>query len=211
MSSFDLTFKLIIIGDTGTGKSCCLHYFVEGKNREGGPKHTIGVEFGSRVVLVGGNRIKLQLWDTAGQERFRAVTRSYYRGAAGAIVVYDITSEETFAHVATWVNDARTLASADVAVMIVGNKADLDEDREVTKLQGAILAQDLNAHFLEASAERGDNVSELFTQTARMVLSKIESGHLLEHLVPSDTEDSRDDGDANQKALRGGPMSWCFC
>lgn len=87
---FDYVFKFIIIGDAGSGKSCILHQFIEGKQKKNS-SHTIGVEFGSRVIQVGSNRVKLQIWDTAGQDRYRAVTRSYYRGAAGALIVYDIT------------------------------------------------------------------------------------------------------------------------
>ena len=135
------------------------------------------------------------------------MTRSYYRGAAGAVIVYDISNHETFAHVTSWVDDARTLASNDVALMIVGNKADLEEERAVTKLQGAILAQECGAHFLEASAETGENVNEVFTQTARMVLSKIETGRL-RHLIPDDVDS---DVDADQKQPRGQWGSWCLC
>ena len=87
---FDFIFKFIIIGDAGAGKSCILHQFIEGTHKKSSA-HTIGVEFGSKIIQVGKNRVKLQIWDTAGQDRYRAVTRSYYRGAAGALIVYDIT------------------------------------------------------------------------------------------------------------------------
>jgi small GTP-binding protein len=87
---FDYIFKFIIIGDAGVGKSCILHQFIEGKHKKSS-SHTIGVEFGSKILQVGDTRVKLQIWDTAGQDRYRAVTRSYYRGAAGALIVYDIT------------------------------------------------------------------------------------------------------------------------
>ena len=87
---FDFIFKFIIIGDAGVGKSCVLHQFIEGKHKKSS-SHTIGVEFGSKILEVGDTRIKLQIWDTAGQDRYRAVTRSYYRGAAGALITYDIT------------------------------------------------------------------------------------------------------------------------
>ncbi|PHJ15488.1 ras family protein, partial [Cystoisospora suis] len=87
---YDYLFKFIIIGDAGAGKSCLLHQFIENKFKKGS-SHTIGVEFGSKLISIGGRRIKLQIWDTAGQERYRSVTRSYYRGAAGALLVYDLT------------------------------------------------------------------------------------------------------------------------
>ena len=135
---YDFVFKCIIIGDTGTGKSCCLHRFVEGKFKHGPPKHTIGVEFGSRVITLGDKRIKMQIWDTAGQERFRSVTRSYYRGAFGALVVYDVTKRATFEHVENWLEDARTLAHENVCCILCGNKCDLEDgDREVELLEDA--------------------------------------------------------------------------
>ena len=94
---FDYIFKFIIIGDAGAGKSCILHQFIEGRPKKSS-SHTIGVEFGSKIIQVGNNKVKLQIWDTAGQDRYRAVTRSYYRGAAGALIVYDITKYVTSCH-----------------------------------------------------------------------------------------------------------------
>ena len=93
--SYDYLFKFIIIGEAGAGKSCLLHQFVENKFKKGSA-HTIGVEFGSKIIKVGGRQIKLQIWDTAGQERYRSVTRSYYRGAVGALIAYDITNRESY-------------------------------------------------------------------------------------------------------------------
>ncbi|NXM81314.1 RAB4B protein, partial [Oenanthe oenanthe] len=104
--------------------------------------HTIGVEFGSKVVNVGGKTVKLQIWDTAGQERFRSVTRSYYRGAAGALLVYDITSRETYNALAQWLTDARTLASPNIVIILCGNKKDLEGEREVTFLEASRFAQE---------------------------------------------------------------------
>merc|ERR1712112_479411 len=103
---YDYLFKFLVIGSAGTGKSCLLHQFIEGRFKEDS-SHTIGVEFGSKIVPVGGKTVKLQIWDTAVQERFRSVTRSYYRGAAGALLVYDITSRESFNCLTNWLTDAR--------------------------------------------------------------------------------------------------------
>lgn len=111
--------------------------------------HTIGVEFGSRIVNVGGKSIKLQIWDTAGQERFRSVTRSYYRGAAGALLVYDTTSRESFNSLLNWLNDARTLASPNIVILLVGNKKDLEEAREVSLLEASNFAQENGKMFCE--------------------------------------------------------------
>ncbi|PPQ99604.1 hypothetical protein CVT24_005180 [Panaeolus cyanescens] len=130
IETYDFLMKYIIIGEAGTGKSCLLHQFTHNSFKDHS-QHTIGVEFSSRTVKLGEKRIKLQLWDTAGQERFRSVTRSYYRGAAGAILVYDITNRNSFANLSRWLSDARALASSNLVVVLVGNKSDREEDREV--------------------------------------------------------------------------------
>uniref|UniRef100_A0A9J2PYV4 Ras-related protein Rab-4B n=1 Tax=Ascaris lumbricoides TaxID=6252 RepID=A0A9J2PYV4_ASCLU len=133
--------KFLIIGNAGTGKSCIMHQFIERKFKANSA-HTIGVEFGSRMVALGGKKVKLQIWDTAGQERFRAVTRSYYRGAAGALLVYDITNRESYNALQQWLIEARNLASAHIVVVLVGNKKDLHEERQVMFLEASQFAQE---------------------------------------------------------------------
>ncbi|KAG5923542.1 hypothetical protein E4U42_004928 [Claviceps africana] len=130
-SMYDYLAKIILLGPSGTGKSCLLHRFVKNEWRLLSSQ-TIGVEFASKIIKVGTGprrkRIKLQLWDTAGTERFRSVSRSYYRGAAGAVLVYDITSHASFRGIQPFLNDARALASPNLSVMLVGNKLDLASD-----------------------------------------------------------------------------------
>ncbi|KAG8519363.1 Ras-related protein Rab-4A, partial [Galemys pyrenaicus] len=167
----DFLFKFLVIGNAGTGKSCLLHQFIEKKFKDDS-NHTIGVEFGSKIINVGGKYVKLQIWDTAGQERFRSVTRSYYRGAAGALLVYDITSRETYNALTNWLTDARMLASQNIVIILCGNKKDLDADREVTFLEASRFAQE------NGNALTGENVEEAFVQCARKILNKIESGEL---------------------------------
>eukprot|EP00920_Eleutheroschizon_duboscqi_P007614 GHVT01017354.1.p1 GENE.GHVT01017354.1~~GHVT01017354.1.p1 ORF type:complete len:257 (-),score=37.72 GHVT01017354.1:124-894(-) len=152
-----------------------MHRFVEGTFKRGST-HTIGVEFGSRIVEVGGRRVKLQLWDTAGQERYRSVTRSYYRGAAGALIVYDLTSRESYEHLINWIADARTLARADISVMAIGNKLDVKDRRHVSFLEASRFAQESDMLFLETSAITGEGVEEAFLRVARNILNKIEDG-----------------------------------
>lgn len=127
---YDYLAKIILLGPSGCGKSCLLHRFVKGDWRVLSSQ-TIGVEFASKIVKVGTQgrrkRVKLQLWDTAGTERFRSVSRSYYRGAAGAILVYDLSSQASFAQLQTFLNDARALASPQLTVVLAGNKADLTD------------------------------------------------------------------------------------
>mmetsp|Transcript_21361 Transcript_21361/g.23863 ORF Transcript_21361/g.23863 Transcript_21361/m.23863 type:complete len:215 (+) Transcript_21361:84-728(+) len=176
VDTYDYLFKFIIIGDAGTGKSCLLHRFTEHKFKSEST-HTIGVEFGSRIIELGGKDIKLQVWDTAGQERFRSVTRSYYRGAAGCIIVYDITSRDSYNHVPTWLNDARALASSEITIILVGSKKDLErEEREVTFLESSRFAQENDLMFLETSSKTGENVEDVFMQCARKILNKIDAG-----------------------------------
>eukprot|EP00794_Sanderia_malayensis_P019979 gene19979-21937_t len=175
--TYDYLFKFLIIGSAGVGKSCILHQFMEGKFKQDS-HHTIGVEFGSKIVNVGGKSIKLQIWDTAGQERFRSVTRSYYRGAAGALLVYDISSRETYNTLTTWLTDARTLASPNIVIILTGNKKDLDTEREVTFLESSRFAQENELMFLETSAMTGENVEEAFLKCSRVILNQIENGEL---------------------------------
>ncbi|KAF4695978.1 Ras- protein Rab-2A [Perkinsus olseni] len=172
--SYSYLFKYIIIGDTGVGKSCLLLQFTDKRFR---PDHdlTIGVEFGARLVNVDGKQIKLQIWDTAGQESFRSITRSYYRGATGALLVYDISRRDTFNHLTRWLEEARQNSNPNMVIMLIGNKCDL-ERREVSYEEGAQFAKENNLIFLEASAKTAQNVEEAFLQTARKIYENILAG-----------------------------------
>ena len=168
-------FKYIIIGDTGVGKSCLLLQFTDKRFQ---PVHdlTIGVEFGARMVGIDSKQIKLQIWDTAGQESFRSITRSYYRGAAGALLVYDITRRETFNHLASWLEDARQHAHSNMTIMLIGNKSDLQHRRAVTYEEGEAFAKEHGLVFMETSAKTAHNVEEAFINTAREIYQKIDQG-----------------------------------
>ena len=173
--SYAYLFKYIIIGDTGVGKSCLLLQFTD---RRFQPVHdlTIGVEFGARMITIDGKQIKLQIWDTAGQESFRSITRSYYRGAAGALLVYDITRRETFTQLEKWLTEARENASENMVIMLIGNKVDLDHKRAVTYQDGSDFAAKNNLIFLETSAKTAANVEEAFVQTAQKIYQNILDG-----------------------------------
>lgn len=125
-----------------------------------------------RIKEISGKVIKCQIWDTAGQERYRAVVSAYYRGSAGTIVVYDITSEETFANVEKWVEEIREHVNADLPILIVGNKTDLEHIRKVTRDRGQKLASELCADFIETSAKSGDNISEAFEVLLEKIVAK---------------------------------------
>jgi len=137
---------------------------------------TIGVEFGARMIPIDGLQIKLQIWDTAGQESFRSITRSYYRGAAGALLVYDITRRETFVQLEKWLTEARENASEEMVIMLIGNKVDLEHKRCVTKEEGQQFAKDNGLIFLETSAKTAQNVEEAFVQTAEKIHQNIQDG-----------------------------------
>ncbi|KJE92104.1 Ras-like protein Rab-14 [Capsaspora owczarzaki ATCC 30864] len=175
--NYSYIFKYIIIGDMGVGKSCLLHQFTEKKFLPDCP-HTIGVEFGTRIIEVNGQKIKLQIWDTAGQERFRAVTRSYYRGAAGALMVYDVTRRSTYNHLSSWLTDARNLTNPNTTIFLIGNKSDLESQRDVTYEEAKKFADDNGLTFLEASAKTGANVEESFIETAKTIFQNIQNGSL---------------------------------
>uniref|UniRef100_A0A665VZH4 Ras-related protein Rab-14 n=1 Tax=Echeneis naucrates TaxID=173247 RepID=A0A665VZH4_ECHNA len=174
--NYSYIFKYIIIGDMGVGKSCLLHQFTEKKFMADCP-HTIGVEFGTRIIEVSGQKIKLQIWDTAGQERFRAVTRSYYRGAAGALMVYDITrrSETTSLSLTS---DCLTPPVCVQVIILIGNKADLEAQRDVTYEEAKQFAEENGLLFLEASAKTGENVEDAFLEAAKKIYQNIQDGSL---------------------------------
>uniref|UniRef100_UPI00358E5A9F ras-related protein Rab-2A n=1 Tax=Myxine glutinosa TaxID=7769 RepID=UPI00358E5A9F len=173
--SYAYLFKYIIIGDTGVGKSCLLLQFTDKRFQ---PVHdlTIGVEFGARMITIDGKQVKLQIWDTAGQESFRSITRSYYRGAAGALLVYDITRRDTFNHLTTWLEDARQHSSSNMVIMLIGNKSDLESRRDVKKEEGEAFAREHGLVFMETSAKTAANVEEAFINTAKEIYQKIQEG-----------------------------------
>lgn len=173
--SYAYLFKYIIIGDTGVGKSCLLLQFTDKRFQ---PVHdlTIGVEFGARMINIDNKQIKLQIWDTAGQESFRSITRSYYRGAAGALLVYDITRRDTFNHLTSWLDDARQHSNSNMTIMLIGNKADLEHRRAVTTEEGEQFAVENGLIFLETSAKTAVNVEEAFINTAKKIYDKIQQG-----------------------------------
>merc|ERR1711907_532162 len=151
---YDFLFKVVLIGDSGVGKSNLLSRFTRNEfNRES--KSTIGVEFATRSVPCEGKTIKAQIWDTAGQERYRAITSAYYRGAVGALLVYDITKQSTFESVKTmWLDELKQNADANIIIMLVGNKKDLGHIRDVTTEEARNFAEKNQLSFIETSAQQ---------------------------------------------------------
>eukprot|EP00630_Chrysocystis_fragilis_P001371 CAMPEP_0197386954 /NCGR_PEP_ID=MMETSP1165-20131217/221_1 /TAXON_ID=284809 /ORGANISM="Chrysocystis fragilis, Strain CCMP3189" /LENGTH=163 /DNA_ID=CAMNT_0042912237 /DNA_START=192 /DNA_END=683 /DNA_ORIENTATION=- len=128
------------------------------------------------MIAINDHQVKLQIWDTAGQESFRSITRSYYRGAAGALLVYDITRRETFAHLARWLEEARQNANSNMVVMLIGNKSDLEHRRAVSTKEGQQFASENGLVFMETSAKTAFNVEQAFIKTADRIYENIQSG-----------------------------------
>jgi small GTP-binding protein len=174
-ATYKYLLKYIIVGNSGAGKSSLLRQLTE-QRFSSTYNMTIGVEFGSKIVDVDGTPIKLQIWDTAGQESFRSITRSYYRGAVGAVIVFDLTRRESFESATTWLKDCREQCKVDVACLLVGNKSDLVGLREITPEEAKAFAASQNVEYVETSAKTYESVEAAFHQLGRMVLSKIASG-----------------------------------
>jgi len=166
----DYTFKLVLVGDSSVGKSCLMTRFVEDRYSD---IHlsTIGIDFKTVTTMLEGKIVKLHIWDTAGQERFAQVTTHYYRGADGAIVVYDVSNKKSFESVESWVS-AIVNANPDggVSLLLVGNKNDLLAERQVTRQQGQELASKLGAPFIETSAKDACNVDVMFLNLAKKLV-----------------------------------------
>ncbi|KAL8371933.1 hypothetical protein RB595_001643 [Gaeumannomyces hyphopodioides] len=163
--NYDVLIKLLLIGDSGVGKSCCLLRFSEDSFT---PSFitTIGIDFKIRTIELDGKRVKLQIWDTAGQERFRTITTAYYRGAMGILLVYDVTDERSFNNIRTWFANVEQHASEGVNKILIGNKCDWEEKRAVSTEQGQALADELGIPFLEVSAKGNINIDKAFYSLA---------------------------------------------
>ncbi|XP_057184248.1 ras-related protein Rab-11B-like [Triplophysa rosa] len=172
---YDFLFKVVLIGDSGVGKSNLLSRFTRNEfNLES--KSTIGVEFATRSIQVDGKTIKAQIWDTAGQERYRAITSAYYRGAVGALLVYDIAKHLTYESVERWLKELRDHADNNIVIMLVGNKSDLRHLRAVPTDEARAFAEKNHLSFIETSALDSTNVEEAFknilTEIYRIVSQK---------------------------------------
>jgi Ras-related protein Rab-2A len=169
-----ITFNQIIFSNiVAVGKSCILLQFNDNKFRE---QHeiTIGVEFAAKIIELDGKFIKIQIWDTAGHEAFQSITRTYYRGAAGALLVYDITRRDTYVHLVKWLSELKENAPKDITIILIGNKNDLENERQVSYQEGESFAKENGLLFLETSAKTANNIAEAFNLSAMKILNNIQ-------------------------------------
>lgn len=169
--NYDYSFKILLIGDSGVGKSSLLLSFIS-NSADQNLSPTIGVDFKIKLLDVAEKKLKLTIWDTAGQERFRTLTSSYYRGAQGIILVYDVTRRETFTNLSDiWAKEVELYSTNQNCIkMLVGNKVDKDSERAVTREEGIALAKECGCLFLECSAKTRENVQQCFEELASKIL-----------------------------------------
>jgi small GTP-binding protein len=171
-------FKVVVVGSSGVGKTSIVEFLQTGSFRaESQP--TIGVQFKTYSLETDGEAIKLQIWDTAGQERFRAIARAYFRNAVGGILVFDLTNRQSFDDLNLWINDLNTLCAANAQVILVGNKADLTDERQIVEGEAQAFAQRYNLTYLETSARTGANVAETVVRLATEILRKVKDGQIV--------------------------------
>ena len=161
-NGYNMLFKVVLIGESSVGKTNILSKYL---NNEFNPnsKATVGVEFGTINQTIDNNIVKIQIWDTAGQERYRSITSAYYKGAKGSLIVYDITRRSSFDSIDKWITDLKSNCDEKISVILIGNKTDLEEQREVTKEEGQQKAELYKLAFMETSALNGNNIAEAFT------------------------------------------------
>ena len=169
---FDLIFKIVLIGDSGVGKTNLLGRYLKKEYKEE-TKATVGVEFGEKKYELNGLKIKAQIWDTAGQERYKAITSMYYKGAKGALIVFDLSSKNTFQNVEKWYNEIKKTADPNINLILIGNKSDLKDKRQISTEEGENKAKEMNVAYLETSALNCDNVDKAFDALIEAISKKM--------------------------------------
>jgi len=176
----DYMIKLLVIGDSGTGKTCLIRKFSE-NNFTPEFVSTMGIDFRTRDIDVNGKKVRFQIWDTAGQERFRTITASYYRGAKGILMLYDISNARSFDNIRSWIREAESRAEDSAEKMIVGSKCDLIDQRDVSREKAKELANEVGIDCMETSALDGTNVELIFTLMANKIIQKMPATSTIQH------------------------------
>ena len=204
-TDYDDLFKILMVGDSGVGKSCMLLRFVDQQYNETYIS-TIGVDFRIKTIEIAGRRVKLQIWDTAGQERFRTITSSYYRGAHGVMIVYDVTCERSFTNVKQWIHEINRYSGENVEKVLVGNKCDRTDRKEVNYTIGKQFADDLGISFTETSAKSGNNTNELFLHLAQKLLKNKAMNTINDKKIQI-----KENSNATQLGKKQKSLSLCAC
>lgn len=190
MASKVLNFKLVLLGDAAVGKSSCVERFVKNEFFEF-QAPTIGAAFLTQQVQLDDYTVKFEIWDTAGQERYRSLAPMYYRGAAAALVVYDITAQESFQGAKTWIEELQRQGSADIVIGLAGNKMDLESKREVPLEEARSYAHENGCIFFETSAKTGENVQLIFNQIAQKLPKNVQYNNNDSIQIISQDDDNR--------------------
>ncbi|XP_063221644.1 ras-related protein Rab-8A [Bacillus rossius redtenbacheri] len=165
---FAATYKVLVLGDSNVGKTCIVHRYCDERYYDTYIS-TIGIDFKQKIINLDGTPVKLQIWDTAGQERFRTLTTAYYRGAMGILLMYDVTSLDSFNHLSYWLRNIQENAAPDVVKVLAGNKCDVVEQRAVDKERGDKIADNFDMPFFEVSCKNNVNIEEAFLTLARRI------------------------------------------
>ena len=171
---YEQLYKIIIVGDSGVGKSNILGRYINNEFKQD-TKSTVGVEFASKKVTVNDVNIKLQIWDTAGQERYRSITSAYYKGSKGCFIVYDITSSQSFENIEKWYEEISKTGDKSLSIILIGNKCDLEDERKVTIEMGENKARDINCPFFETSALNNIRIEEVFQKMAENIYNRFKN------------------------------------
>lgn len=184
---FDFSLKVVVVGDSGVGKTCLLLRYVRDVF-DPDTQPTLGVEFLTKIIETDKRKIQLQLWDTAGQELFRSVTRGYYRGSAGAFLVFDLTNHDSFEHINRWLTDVKDVARDDVVTILIGNKADLSDKRDVTREEAEAFAQMNKMAYFETSAKTGEQIADAIAACVQVIEQHVSEGT---YDIPQSPEDAQ--------------------
>ena len=205
-NSYDMIFKIVLIGDSSVGKTNILSRYISNKY-DPNSQSTIGVELSTKNYIFDNNEVKVQIWDTAGQEKYRSITSSYYKGAQGCLLVYDITRKESFDNIDKWFSELKSSADNDINAMLIGNKCDLEKERKVTMEEAQKKAKLFNIAFMETSALNGTNVEKAFNELVSSVYKNNKKA--FNHEVKIMLEDKGVEINQEKKDERKNKKNWC--
>ena len=206
-NGYDMIFKIVLIGDTSVGKTNILSkYLTDEFDPES--KATVGVEFGTKNFKIENNIVKVQIWDTAGQERYRSITNAYYKGAKGALLVYDITNKKSFDNLDKWISDLKINGDEKISIVLLGNKSDLENQRVISTEEGKNKAELFKFAFMETSALNGNNIERAFDELIKEVYR--DNHELFEKQAKVEMNDKGIDLEQGKSGeIKNNEKNWC--